>query len=815
MADYTAIKNLITDVVKANGEQEITGTNLQNVLVSMINAVDSSNNEDFARISNTIISLLNHSDAEDADIRDDMQELASRLDTNRYGYNVTVFGLVAGVHTLATAVKNVPPAERFGGQKITFKTDAGWVTYQNTSLSADNYEDVVNWVLDSGVNVEGDVTITNNPDYEDLTQNTQNELKFADKEYNAATFSGLGRVYLRKNIVDNVNTLTQAMLADENTIYIIQYDYDLDEETIQLPQGAHLLFIGGSINNGTILLADGVSITGKSTSSNLVISYADDCSDIEIKGIEFIGDGTKNYAIGISGLTRLINNVKITECKIHGYKSGIFACVANAIIDNNIIYGCGGDSIDPDGVDIRLQYSITAGEIGNIIITNNLLLSGRVDNHVLVGQIYAETHIIISNNVCVAMLDDLSAEVTSSVCRHCIQVGYASTSTNRDKSAIISNNFCKTATWGAIYVRATNDATTINQSKYLVNISNNVIYNIITDGLTHICYAIAVEIQAGSIIQGNIIKNSTGGISCGVMYSDMDALVVNNTMDVIVDGVVIDTYCKRIQVQNNQIKAGNMGIRINPTSAGQTQDLYNNRYEITGNSVDAKVGIHLWNVTTQFVSVRGNNIVLETQTSDSIGIQCNLYQVVNVNISDNQIRNFNNGIYVSRAGRRQRNYIISHNMLKDCNVGIYMTNPSGAYWLLVFDNRFFDCVTNKSNGVYDGYYDYAGRAVIFGENSGSILGGSSQFVKGDRIYFTGEGWTDIYKCAICVTSTTLNDGTPVAGTAVWEYIEARGTASNRNALGNITAGQMFFNTSVSQPQWWQGSKWIKADGTDA
>lgn len=253
MADYSIIKSLIQQVVKTNGEQEITGANLQNVLVSMINAVASSNNEDFTRINNTIISLLNHSDAEDADIRNDMQELASRLNTNRYGYNVSVFGLVAGVHTLATAVKNVPPAERFGGQKITFKTDAGWVTYQNTSLSVDNYEDVDNWVLDSGVNVEGDVTITNNPDYEDLTQNNQNELKFADKEYSAATFSGLGRVYLRKNIISNKNVLTQAMLADENTIYIIQYDYDLNEAEITIPNNCILKFDGGSLNNGKII----------------------------------------------------------------------------------------------------------------------------------------------------------------------------------------------------------------------------------------------------------------------------------------------------------------------------------------------------------------------------------------------------------------------------------------------------------------------------------------------------------------------------------------------------------------------------------
>lgn len=44
--------------------------------------------------------------------------------------------------------------------------------------------------------------IINNPDDEDLTEETnENEekvMKLADKEYNTAEFSGLGRVYLRK-----------------------------------------------------------------------------------------------------------------------------------------------------------------------------------------------------------------------------------------------------------------------------------------------------------------------------------------------------------------------------------------------------------------------------------------------------------------------------------------------------------------------------------------------------------------------------------------------------------------------------------------
>lgn len=103
---------------------------------------------------------------------------------------------------------------------------------------------------------EGGVEIVNNPDEEDLHSIEKSTdvhvLQFADKEYNASAFSGLGRVYLRKNISSNKNILTQAMMSKANTRYIIQYDYDLDGETITVPEGCTLDFQGGLLKNGAI-----------------------------------------------------------------------------------------------------------------------------------------------------------------------------------------------------------------------------------------------------------------------------------------------------------------------------------------------------------------------------------------------------------------------------------------------------------------------------------------------------------------------------------------------------------------------------------
>ena len=93
--------------------------------------------------------------------------------------------------------------------------------------------------------------ITNSPDEEDLTS-INDKLKLKNKTYSPAEFSGLGRIYLRKNIIGNKNILTQDMINTGNTIYIIQYDYDLNGSSINIPDNCVLKFEGGTLSNGTI-----------------------------------------------------------------------------------------------------------------------------------------------------------------------------------------------------------------------------------------------------------------------------------------------------------------------------------------------------------------------------------------------------------------------------------------------------------------------------------------------------------------------------------------------------------------------------------
>nr|DAP56164.1 MAG TPA: rhamnogalacturonase A [Caudoviricetes sp.] len=101
--------------------------------------------------------------------------------------------------------------------------------------------------------------IVNNPDDEDLVAVEKaegaNVLKLADKVYNPTTFSGIGRIYLRKNMKGGKNVLDNTVIPPikENTKFIIQYDYDLNGATLTIPEGCILDFQGGSISNGTLV----------------------------------------------------------------------------------------------------------------------------------------------------------------------------------------------------------------------------------------------------------------------------------------------------------------------------------------------------------------------------------------------------------------------------------------------------------------------------------------------------------------------------------------------------------------------------------
>lgn len=154
--------------------------------------------------------------------------------------------------SLIQAISLIPFRHRKIGQVITFlNEDNKWVIYQFQGSSLTQWNNPTQWVNVIGSTITGELV----PDEEDLTgikEGDNTVLKFKNKAYSTANFSGLGRVYLRKNIAGGRNILTQQMINQENTRYILQYDYDLNGQTITIPNNCVIEFEGGSISNGTL-----------------------------------------------------------------------------------------------------------------------------------------------------------------------------------------------------------------------------------------------------------------------------------------------------------------------------------------------------------------------------------------------------------------------------------------------------------------------------------------------------------------------------------------------------------------------------------
>lgn len=204
--------------------------------------------------------------------------------------------------SLIQAISLIPFRHRKIGQVITFlNEDNKWVIYQFQGSSLIQWNNTTQWINVIGSAITGELV----PDEEDLTgikEGDKTVLKFKNKSYNTANFSGLGRVYLRKNITEDRNILTQQMINQENTRYILQYDYDLNGQTITIPANCVIEFEGGSISNGniqgnsTIIVSPSRRIFGDTTT--LIGNWSIDCIYPEWFGA--IADGIQDSSTAIS-----------------------------------------------------------------------------------------------------------------------------------------------------------------------------------------------------------------------------------------------------------------------------------------------------------------------------------------------------------------------------------------------------------------------------------------------------------------------------------------------------------------------------------
>lgn len=190
MSNYNNLRNGITSVVKTNGNNEITGQLLQNELLAMVTTLG-------------------------------------------YGYQYM------GVANPATN-PGTPDAKVFyiAYQPGTYSNFGGTVVSGLCTLKYDT-----SWRKED-IPVSGGGGTTFTPNAEDL-ELVNSVLQFANR-INPNNTNGLGYKILRPA------SSFASQVTDEDTIYEIRYNYDLNGSTVSIPNNCTLKFVGGSISNGTL-----------------------------------------------------------------------------------------------------------------------------------------------------------------------------------------------------------------------------------------------------------------------------------------------------------------------------------------------------------------------------------------------------------------------------------------------------------------------------------------------------------------------------------------------------------------------------------
>lgn len=398
------------------------------------------------------------------------------------------------------------------------------------------------------------------------------------------------------------NILTLDMINQSNTMYEIRYDFDLDGETIEIPASSEVIFKGGSITNGTLVLKGNIYAKKELTLKNIKLKGCLYISTDELVHIQNCSFYTENDFFDKFSASIYVNysnaNVVIENCTFLSNRTVSNAIVVNYDINNLVIISCDISCYlraalysiyNIYNCKVQLNY---IHNIGNLLDKDQDLYVGaygiRIGN-TSSDDTYPNCNIDILSNKFKRIYTYRNLDNDKSEC-HAILL-YAN-------NVNISNNYIKDILAGesekdinifggqaheAIYVKGENPVITYNRiingtghcnsdgsicHKHK-NTTSNISYNIIEqefgDGIY--CLADDVNISYNTI---TIVNN----------YSDSDASHIARLTAIRNISVDDRAMCKGI-ISNNKIVlksriTNNMSFAIYCNSRGRLVDIFNN-----------------------------------------------------------------------------------------------------------------------------------------------------------------------------------------------------------------------------------------------
>lgn len=304
MANYATLKAAIEAVIYENYDNEITGQDLQNTLIAMVNSLGVG--YQFVDIATPTTN-------------------PGTPDQNVF-YIASTPGTYSNFGSIVLAENEVAILAYNGTwtKKTTGAASAAQVS-QLAQEVTENADNIVNLQqeIDSiqPIIIEGDVT--NAPDEEDITTDANDLLKFANRP---TALGQMGYFILRKN-----KTFAE-QVTNANTIYEVRYDFDLNGGSVTIPAGCVLKFVGGQLSGGTIA-GNLTKISAKDVQIFDAVSFSG----------SFVGDLNACW-VGAKENDALFDNGVILQ----GWLSSYADCFKNLVFPLGIYYFLSGATLISD-----------------------------------------------------------------------------------------------------------------------------------------------------------------------------------------------------------------------------------------------------------------------------------------------------------------------------------------------------------------------------------------------------------------------------------------------------------------------------------
>ena len=606
-------------------------------------------------------------------------------------------------------------------------------------------------------------------------------------------------LYYYSDLSNGRNILTQEMISDSNTIYFIQYDYDLNGETIEIPAGSVLEFVGGSINYGTIILNSNTVVRGNKTVcrasynglSHKSLFVASNVENLEIFDLTIKG----NYDEDNDGELEIIGNRDAEALLFIGNSKNIYI----------------------EGLEISNFFNDNAG----------MNLGSKIVDKSKIG--YAPIKIA----ACVDVYIEKCSEIKSA------GEGW-------------EFNFCNHITIDSLYIKRKYGVSSLNvEGCHGFSLLNSTFETGKSTG------DIANILAQDALIDNCVFKG--GGVDCGNEYAnrnrfgdydEIEAEIVNNV-------TYSNCYFGGDLRNGTHILDHSHDGGHTPDRVIDNLKVVNNRFHIDATKRDNIIAFYLGNNgNIGTVLFEGNQIdidgvvdvgndyyyqIIESFSSrllpnqfivDSLIIRGNTINdttFTTLELYNNKVSQHNNGaIFVNNAN----SLVIENNVIRTCSginsqADIYFPNQFHKE-IIVRNNRmsfvcqkvildfFFDPEIQESVYQKVGIFIFSGNVMdsISAEGYIAAIRIADKIIIKDNVINGVHGNFNISEVKKDITILNNSYSGTLTVTAPYNIVNHHstvGTWSNRFAAPK--KGMAFYDTDIlCRPSWYNGTKWIDADG---